>query len=158
VTDTKKAIVNVWRQYELVTFGISREAWDALDAAIRADERATNREIARQLKERHRDIAPAVTREQIEALPRVWSENLPNGDYVRLDAVLALYLHPPAVAPPSESADAGVTRFEVIDHRSRVVAIRRAFVAYDCAVELEYQDAGRTLKVFVVDAAQQEKP
>jgi hypothetical protein len=36
-----------------------------------------------------------------------------------------------------------VTRFEVIDEHGR------AFVRYGVAVELSYQDDGRTLKVFV---------
>jgi hypothetical protein len=36
-----------------------------------------------------------------------------------------------------------VTRFEVIDEHGR------ALVRHDCAVELSYQDNGRTLKVFL---------
>lgn len=36
-----------------------------------------------------------------------------------------------------------VTRFEVIDDSGRVYSIR------SCAIELSYQDGGRTLKVFV---------
>lgn len=36
-----------------------------------------------------------------------------------------------------------VTRFEVIDANGRV------YVRYDVSVELQYQDDGRTLKVFV---------
>lgn len=44
-----------------------------------------------------------------------------------------------------------VTRFEVIDHRHGAPSIGRVFVAWGCAIELSYQDAGRTLKVFVSD-------
>ena len=44
-----------------------------------------------------------------------------------------------------------VTRFELIDHRHDVPYFGRAFVAYNCSVELSYQDGGRTLKVFVTD-------
>lgn len=40
-----------------------------------------------------------------------------------------------------------VTRVEVIDSRGRVYSTR------ECRVELSYQDDGRTLKVFVIDAA-----
>lgn len=49
----------------------------------------------------------------------------------------------PADAPPS------VTRLEVIDHRKWVQPFGRVFSAWDCRIELRYQDAGRTLKVFV---------
>jgi hypothetical protein len=42
-----------------------------------------------------------------------------------------------------------VTRFEVIDHSS--TGEGRAFVKYNIAVKLSYQDDGRTLKVFVTD-------
>jgi hypothetical protein len=44
-----------------------------------------------------------------------------------------------------------VTRVELIDHRTGGQG--RMFVAYGCAVELSYQDDGRTLKVFVTDPA-----
>jgi hypothetical protein len=47
-----------------------------------------------------------------------------------------------------------VTRVEVIDHRTpRNIERGRVFTARDCAVELSYQDDGRTLKVFVNDPA-----
>ena len=45
-----------------------------------------------------------------------------------------------------------VTRVELIDHRAST-SHGRVFVAYGCRVELSYQDNGRTLKVFVDDAA-----
>jgi|TARA_B110000483_G_scaffold221969_1_gene278475 hypothetical protein len=38
-----------------------------------------------------------------------------------------------------------VTRFEVIDESGRVI------VKYDVSVELNYQDDGKTLKVFLKD-------
>lgn len=42
-----------------------------------------------------------------------------------------------------------VTRFEVIDHRNGAPQVGRVFSAWDCRVELSYQDGGHTLKVFV---------
>lgn len=42
-----------------------------------------------------------------------------------------------------------VTRLEVIDHRHGAPSIGRVFSAWDCRIELSYQDDGRTLKVFV---------
>jgi hypothetical protein len=53
-----------------------------------------------------------------------------------------------------------VTRVEVIDHRRGAPEPGRVFSAWDASVELSYQDAGRTVKVFVTDgvAAQQEQP
>jgi hypothetical protein len=42
-----------------------------------------------------------------------------------------------------------VTRFEVIDHRAGEGS--RLVVLYDVQVELDVQDAGRTLKVFLTD-------
>lgn len=44
-----------------------------------------------------------------------------------------------------------LTRVEVIDHRADSETFGRAFVAWDVAMELSYQDHGRTLKVFVDD-------
>lgn len=49
-----------------------------------------------------------------------------------------------------------VTRFETIDWTDSVkiidgVSQGRAFVKYNCKVELQLQDDGRTLKVFVRD-------
>jgi hypothetical protein len=44
---------------------------------------------------------------------------------------------------PTLQPQAGVTRLEVIGPKGRI------FTQWDCAVELSYQDAGRTLKVFV---------
>lgn len=44
-----------------------------------------------------------------------------------------------------------VTRFEVIDHRPESKTFGRAFIAWNCHVELSYQDNHRTLKVFVVN-------
>jgi len=42
-----------------------------------------------------------------------------------------------------------VTRVEVIDHQS-VPVIGRAYTKYDCQhVELDLQDDGRTLKIFI---------
>ena len=53
---------------------------------------------------------------------------------------------------PSESPAQKVTRFEVIDHRESMGADQgRTLVLHDIAVELAYQDAGRTLKVFLHD-------
>ena len=43
-----------------------------------------------------------------------------------------------------------VTRFETIDWTDGV-SMGRAFVKYNCKVELQLQDDGRTLKVFVRD-------
>lgn len=55
-----------------------------------------------------------------------------------------------------------VTRFEVIDHREPFGAIGvktgRVYVANPCAVELSYQDGGRTLKVFVNGQRQSASP
>lgn len=49
-----------------------------------------------------------------------------------------------------------VTRFEVIDHtsdsRSHSPHRGRVFTIYDASVELDYQDNGRTLKVFLTEA------
>lgn len=59
----------------------------------------------------------------------------------------------PASASPTEGVPTRVTRFELIDHRERVGFHRRSFVANTCAIELSYQDGGRTLKVFVNDPA-----
>lgn len=49
-----------------------------------------------------------------------------------------------------------VTRFEVIDLRASlpVGEIGRVFTAWNCNIELSYQDDGRTLKVFVNDREQ----
>ena len=51
-----------------------------------------------------------------------------------------------------------VTRFEVIDHRRQQVPgghpVGRVFVAWPAEIELSYQDDGRTLKVFVMDATE----
>ena len=44
--------------------------------------------------------------------------------------------------------DASVIRFEVIDH-TPTTGEGRVLVRYDVAVERSYQDAGRTLKVFL---------
>lgn len=44
-----------------------------------------------------------------------------------------------------------VMRVEVIDHRAGAERFGRAFVAWDAAVSLSYQDGSRTLKVFVDD-------
>ena len=44
-----------------------------------------------------------------------------------------------------------VTRCEVIDHRHGAPSVGRVFVAWGARVSLSYQDAGRTLKVFVDD-------
>jgi hypothetical protein len=44
---------------------------------------------------------------------------------------------------------AGVTRFEVIDHRAEGQG--RILVAWPSRISLSYQDDGRTLKVFVAD-------
>lgn len=56
---------------------------------------------------------------------------------------------PPTPPPPPSGArpcdPARVTRFEVIDHSGRVL------VRYDVAVDLLYQDDGRTLKVVLTD-------
>ena len=56
----------------------------------------------------------------------------------------------------------GVTRVEVIDHRtaSGETLRGRRFVAIDenMSVELQYQDDGRTLKVFLDDAARNGSP
>jgi DnaJ-domain-containing protein 1 len=58
MTDTKRAIADVWAGVDVHATGFPAKDWlDKLDAAIRADERAIDREITRQLKERHRDIA-----------------------------------------------------------------------------------------------------
>lgn len=47
-----------------------------------------------------------------------------------------------------------VTRVELIDHREKPALVPgRAFVAYGVKVALQYQDDGRTLKVFVDDRA-----
>ena len=54
----------------------------------------------------------------------------------------------------AETREERVTRVEVIDHRAGTGPhAARAFVAYDVAVDLSYQDAGRTLKIFVTDRA-----
>lgn len=42
-----------------------------------------------------------------------------------------------------------VTRIEVIDHRHGAPRVGRVFTAWNAKIELSYQDAGRTLKVFV---------
>lgn len=44
-----------------------------------------------------------------------------------------------------------VTRFEVIDGRRHSSGPGRAFTAHNIKIELAYQDALRTLKVFVKD-------
>lgn len=51
------------------------------------------------------------------------------------------------------SATEKVTRVELIDHRFDAPNRGRCFVAYGVAVELSYQDQGRTLKVFIDDLA-----
>ena len=51
----------------------------------------------------------------------------------------------------TEKAEPNVTRFEVIDHRKDAPEQGRCFVATGVAVELSYQDGGRTLKIFVDD-------
>ena len=53
--------------------------------------------------------------------------------------------------PPASDTPNIVTRIEVIDHRTNGAPTGRAFVAWDAAVTLSYQDNGRTLKVFVDD-------
>jgi hypothetical protein len=62
-----------------------------------------------------------------------------------------------ADAAPSEIARdaARVTRLEVIDHRKNATWNHdgRFLCLWDVAVQLSYQDDGRTLKVFVNDAA-----
>lgn len=53
-------------------------------------------------------------------------------------------------------AEKVVTRFEVIDHRDKPPGdpkFGRVFTAWDCKIELSYQDGGQTLKVFVNDRA-----
>jgi hypothetical protein len=59
---------------------------------------------------------------------------------------------------PPELRD--VTRFEVINHRAPGTPgpRGRVYVEYDCSVELSLQDAGRTLKVFITDAARATTP
>lgn len=52
------------------------------------------------------------------------------------------------VSPPPRD-DSKVTRFEVIDHRTGALPFGRVFSAWDCHIELAYQDNRRTLKVFV---------
>ncbi len=59
----------------------------------------------------------------------------------------------PAALRASGERDGEVTRFEVIDHRSTGTPVGRAFVAWNCGIELSYQDGGRTLKAFVSDSA-----
>ena len=45
-----------------------------------------------------------------------------------------------------------IDRFEVINYHSAIGNNRgRAFVAYNCEVELAVQDDGKTLKVFVYE-------
>jgi hypothetical protein len=56
---------------------------------------------------------------------------------------------------------ANVTRFELIDHRTAPGddrQIGRVYIAWPCRVELQYQDAGRTLKVFVENEAEAPDP
>jgi hypothetical protein len=53
-----------------------------------------------------------------------------------------------------------VTRFEVIDHTTRVSEAEprgRMFSDSYCMVELSFQDGDRTLKVFVTDREDKEK-
>lgn len=47
--------------------------------------------------------------------------------------------------------DDNVTRFEVIDHTEEAAPVGRIVVKYDVRVERNYQDDGRTLKVFLRD-------
>jgi hypothetical protein len=46
---------------------------------------------------------------------------------------------------------AKLTRVEVIDHRKNAPHYGRAFVAWHVKAEIDVQDGGRTLKVFVSD-------
>ena len=75
-------------------------------------------------------------------------------EYCTPDVILALL----ASVRGAEADTEKVTRFEVIDHRENPGYYRRTFVARPCRVELSYQDDGRTLKVFVDDAASAHPP
>jgi|SRR6267142_5117478 len=72
----------------------------------------------------------------------------------RLLAALEKWTRAALEAGPSQEAEDNpglVTRFEVIDHRSDAPNVGRAFSVWGAQVELSYQDAGRTLKIFVTD-------
>lgn len=49
-----------------------------------------------------------------------------------------------------------ITRFEVIDHRNDTKEKGRIIVAYNAEVELQVQDEGRTLKVFIKNKQKEE--
>ena len=57
-----------------------------------------------------------------------------------------------------ELAPEDVTRFELIDHRTNAGHVYgRVYSVRPCRVELSWQDDGRTLKVFILDAGKTEK-
>ena len=81
----------------------------------------------------------------VDAVAAFQRECTPDAVLAALDALTAEH--------EASARDAGLTRVEVIDHRSGVSPFGRVFSAWDCQVELSRQDGGRTLKVFVDDAA-----
>lgn len=58
-------------------------------------------------------------------------------------------------ALPTGGEGGPLTRVEVIDHRTGAQPFGRAYGAFDATVEPQYQDRGRTLKIFVTDALPQ---
>lgn len=68
-----------------------------------------------------------------------------------LDTMPAAHIQGAAYATTRKLGRLG--RIEVIDHREESVAAGnvRAFAAYGAKVELDFQDGGQTLKIFVFD-------
>lgn len=64
-------------------------------------------------------------------------------------ALRAAYAVGRGTAPAEAPRKSKVTRIEVIDHRHGAPQVGRVFTAWNAKIELSYQDAGRTLKVFV---------